>query len=270
MRARSSTHCWRRARSSAVSCRGSASASPRRRCTTRTGSCGVHRSSTTRCRRRPRCRRSALRSSRRPRRTTRSARKGSAKAARSARSPRSPTPSRMRSDAGSIRRSPRRSSGAYSTGKEKDVSETADIVVAGAGHNSLIAAAYLAKAGFECIVLDARATPGGGASSEELLGPGYLIDSCSTGHTLIQPNPVLRDDELGMKADYGLEYVSPDPVAHVVFPDGESLTHWLDLDRTSEELTRFSARDADAYRRLLHEYDEIKPAVAAYRFNPIG
>ena len=73
-----------------------------------------------------------------------------------------------------------------------------------------------------------------------------------------------------MKADYGLAYVSPDPVAHVVFPDGESLTHWLDLDRTSEELARFSARDADAYRRLLHEYDEIKPAVAAYRFNPIG
>src|SRR4051794_3325633 len=150
------------------------------------------------------------------------------------------------------------------------MSETAEIVVAGAGHNSLITAAYLAKAGFEVLVLDARAEAGGGAASEELLLPGYLIDTCSTGHTLIQPNPVLRDDELGLKADYGLEYVSPDPVAHVVFPDGESFTHWLDLDRTCEEIARFSEHDARTYRRLLAEYDEIKPAVAAYRFNPVG
>lgn len=150
------------------------------------------------------------------------------------------------------------------------MTETADVVVAGGGHNSLITAAYLAKAGFEVLVLDARAEAGGGAASEEVLLPGYAIDTCSTGHTLIQPNPVLRDDELGLKAEYGLTYVSPDPVAHVVFPDGESFTHWLDLDRTCDEIARFSPRDADAYRRLLASYDEIRAAVAAYRFNPIG
>ena len=147
---------------------------------------------------------------------------------------------------------------------------TADVVVAGAGHNSLIAAAYLAKAGFEVTVLDARPTPGGGASTEELTLPGFGFDTCSTGHTLIQPNPVLRDDELGLKAHYGLEYLSPDPIAHVVFPDGESFTHWLDLDRTLEEIARFSARDADTYRRGLDEFAEIRAAVGAYRFNPIG
>ena len=69
---------------------------------------------------------------------------------------------------------------------------TADVVVAGAGHNSLITAAYLAASGREVLVLDSRAIPGGGAASEELLGPGYLIDSCSTGHTLIQTNPLLH------------------------------------------------------------------------------
>src|SRR5437763_4991079 len=150
------------------------------------------------------------------------------------------------------------------------MSETADVVVAGGGHNSLVTAAYLAKAGLEVLVLDARREAGGGAASEELLLPGYLIDSCSTGHTLIQPNPVLRDDELGLKADYGLRYVSPDPVAHVVFPDGDSFTHWLDLDRTCEEIARFSRRDAVAYRRLLAEFEEVRPAVGAYRFNPVG
>jgi beta-carotene ketolase (CrtO type) len=47
------------------------------------------------------------------------------------------------------------------------------VVVAGAGHNSLVVAAHLSKAGFECVVLDARSIPSGGAATEELLGPGY-------------------------------------------------------------------------------------------------
>jgi phytoene dehydrogenase-like protein len=147
---------------------------------------------------------------------------------------------------------------------------TADVVVAGGGHNSLVTAAYLAKAGFECVVLDARAEAGGGAATEELTLPGFHFDSCSTGHTLIQPNPLLRDDELGLLSEYGLEYVSPDPIAHVVFPDGESFTHWLDLDRTLAEVARFSEHDAETYRRGLEEFAEIRPQVGAYRFNPIG
>ena len=150
------------------------------------------------------------------------------------------------------------------------MTDTADVVVAGGGHNSLITAAYLAKAGFECVVLDARAEAGGGAASEELTLPGFQFDTCSTGHTLIQANPVLRDDELGLLSDYGLRYTDPDPVEHVVFPDGESFTMWLDLDRTCDEIARFSARDADAYRRMISEYDEIKGDFGRYRFNPIG
>jgi phytoene dehydrogenase-like protein len=147
---------------------------------------------------------------------------------------------------------------------------TADVVVAGAGHNSLIAAAYLAKAGYECLILDARPIAGGAATTEELTLPGFHFDSCSTGHTLIQPNPVLRDDELGLKSEYGLEYLSPDPVAHVVFPDGESFTHRLDLERTCEEIARYSRRDADSYRRALQEFAEIREPLGRYRFNPIG
>ena len=150
------------------------------------------------------------------------------------------------------------------------MSETFDIVVAGGGHNSLVTAAYLAKAGYEVCVLEARELAGGGAVTEELTLPGYRFDSCSTGHTLLQPNPLMRDDELGLRSEYGLEYISPDPVAHVVFPDGDSFTHWLDLDRTCDEIARFSRRDADAYRRLLAEFEEIRPAIGRYRFNPVG
>jgi phytoene dehydrogenase-like protein len=147
---------------------------------------------------------------------------------------------------------------------------TADVVVAGAGHNSLITAAYLAVAGYEVLVVDARHIPGGGAASEELLGPGYTIDSCSTGHTLIQTNPLLLDDELGLLGTYGLEYLQPDPFAHVAFPDGRQLTAWLDRERTVEEMSRFSSADAAAYGRLLDEYDEVKHIFAAGQFTPIG
>ncbi len=144
------------------------------------------------------------------------------------------------------------------------------MVVAGAGHNSLITAAYLAQAGYSCVVLDARHVLGGGAVTEEPLLPGYKVDTCSTGHTLIQVNPLVRDDELGLVANYGLEYIDPDPVEHVAFPDGEHLTMWLDLDRTCDELARFSEHDAEAYRRLIAEYDEVKSEIGRTRFRPVG
>ena len=151
-----------------------------------------------------------------------------------------------------------------------DRTPSADVIVAGAGHNSLITAAYLTRAGHRCLVLDARSVPGGGVASEELLLPGYRLDSCSTGHTLIQTNPVLADDELGLIAEHGLTYIEPDPVAHVVFPDGESLTMWLDLERTCAEIARFSRADERAYRRLLAEYDAVKDVFGRQRFTPVG
>src|SRR5690554_6635891 len=124
------------------------------------------------------------------------------------------------------------------------MTQTVDFVVAVAGHNSLITAAYLARAGHEVLLLDARDEAGGGAATEEILLPGFGFDTCSTGHTLIQVNPVLARDELGLVSDFGLRYIDPDPVAHLVFPDGEHFTMWLDLDRTLDEIRRFSKDDA--------------------------
>jgi phytoene dehydrogenase-like protein len=150
------------------------------------------------------------------------------------------------------------------------VTTIADFVIAGGGHNSLITAAYLGMAGHEVVVLDARDEAGGGAATEEILLPGFGFDTCSTGHTLIQANPVLARDELGLISEFGLQYVDPDPVAHVVFPDGEHFTMWLDLDRTLDEIRRFSERDAFSYQRMLEEFEEVRGIYGAYRFTPIG
>jgi len=150
------------------------------------------------------------------------------------------------------------------------MSASADIVVAGAGHNSLLTACYLAKAGYRCLVLDARHIPGGGAATEELVLPGFGIDTCATGHTMIRVNPALLADELGLIADYGLTYAEPDPVEQVAFPDGQQFTMWLDRERTIEEVARFSPADAVAYRRLLDEYDQVKHIFSRSQFTPVG
>jgi phytoene dehydrogenase-like protein len=144
-----------------------------------------------------------------------------------------------------------------------------DVVVAGAGHNSLVAAAYLSLAGFRCLVLEARDGVGGDTNTEELTLPGFRHDSCSTAHNLIQVSPTMRDDELHL-GGYGLEYLHPDPVVHIPFPDGSWLTQWRDVDRTAEEFAKFSRRDADAYRRMLAEYERVAPVFGRYRYTPIG
>jgi phytoene dehydrogenase-like protein len=147
--------------------------------------------------------------------------------------------------------------------------EKYDVVVAGAGHNSLVAAAYLVKAGYRCLVLEGRPVVGGGAKTAELTLPGVKHDVCSSAHVLIQDSPMMRNDELGL-SEYGLEYIFPDPVVHLPFADGSYITQWRDMDRTCAEFARFSKKDAAAYRRMLTEYAEIAPVFGASAYTPIG
>jgi phytoene dehydrogenase-like protein len=149
------------------------------------------------------------------------------------------------------------------------MTETFDVVVAGAGHNSLVAAAYLARAGLRCLVLEARDDIGGDTGSEELTLPGFLHDTCSTAHNLIQASPILASDELGLAA-HGLEYLHPDPVVHLPFPDGAWLTMWRDEERTCAEFAKFSQRDARAYRAMMADYRQIAPDLGRLRYTPVG
>ena len=146
---------------------------------------------------------------------------------------------------------------------------TVDVIVAGAGHNALVTAAYLARAGLEVLVLEARDEPGGGTATEELI-PGYRIDTASTGHNGILANPVLRDDELELRSRYGLEYVLPDPANRLVLADGEVVTTWLDVDRTVDELARLDRADAATYRRMLDDWEGVKRIFGAAQSTPVG
>jgi phytoene dehydrogenase-like protein len=142
-----------------------------------------------------------------------------------------------------------------------------DIVVAGAGHNSLLTAAYAARAGFKVLVLEGSPRIGGDTTCEELTLPGFIHDPCATAHNLIQSNPLMRNDELHLDR-YGLRYLSPDPVFTMPFRDGLSITMWRDLDRTCAELARFSTVDAEAYRQLLADWQAMAPIINQERENP--
>jgi phytoene dehydrogenase-like protein len=142
-----------------------------------------------------------------------------------------------------------------------------DIVVAGAGHNSLLTAAYAARAGFSVLVLEEADRIGGDTTCEELTLPGFIHDPCATAHNLIQSNPLMRDNELELDR-YGLRYLYPDPVFTMPFRDGRSITMWRDLDRTCAELARFSEADAMAYRTLLKDWQGLAPIINDEREHP--
>jgi phytoene dehydrogenase-like protein len=125
-----------------------------------------------------------------------------------------------------------------------------DVVFAGAGHNSLVCAAYLAKAGYKVVVLEGRPTIGGGCKTQEVCLPGFKEDLCSSVHGAFRTNPAFRELSL---ADYGLEYIDPDPCTHIPFQDGQSITVYRDIDRTAETIAKISKRDAETFRRLAAE-----------------
>jgi phytoene dehydrogenase-like protein len=105
--------------------------------------------------------------------------------------------------------------------------------------------------------------------TEELTLPGFLHDTCSTSHAIFMESPIWRDQELPL-AEYGLEYIQTDPASHVVFADGSWLTQWLDIDRTCEEISRFSRQDAATYRKMIAEWRSVAPIFNRSRYTPAG
>lgn len=130
------------------------------------------------------------------------------------------------------------------------MAEKYDVVVVGAGHNGLIAGTYLAKAGVKVCVIESKNKVGGGVFTDEITVPGFKHDVCSTWHGLIYPNPIIKDDELGLLSKFGLKYITPDSFAGVNFDDGSYFTQYRDLDKTCESIAQFSAHDAEAYRKF--------------------
>lgn len=137
-----------------------------------------------------------------------------------------------------------------------------DCVVIGGGHNGLVAAAYLARAGRRVCVLERRHILGGCTSTEELL-PGFKASPVAYVISLFLPE-IIR--ELGLKG-HGLEILPRDPSSFTPLADGRYLLLGHDEEANRREIAKFSARDAEAfpkYEAMLGRLAEaIEPLVAA-------
>ncbi len=142
-----------------------------------------------------------------------------------------------------------------------------DILALGAGHNGLTAAAYLAKAGKKVLVLERKDWPGGGVVTRQINTPGYWHDEHSSVHIMIQGNPLIRDDELGLIARFGLKYRYGTPYA-MIFADQTTLVAYKDLDRTCEGIAKISPQDAETYRRFAERAMRMLPMFSAGLYAP--
>lgn len=132
-----------------------------------------------------------------------------------------------------------------------------DAIIIGGGHNGLVTAGYLQRAGLETVVVEKNPWVGGAATSRELT-PGFLYSNCSYVCSLFRPE-IMRDLEL---PKHGLQIISYEGGA-VFTRDGDYLASYRDHDAHRREFARYSARDAESYERyardVTHQCRFIQP-----------
>jgi phytoene dehydrogenase-like protein len=132
------------------------------------------------------------------------------------------------------------------------MAETRDTVIIGGGHNGLVTAFYLAKAGFKPLVLERNAQVGGAAVTDEF-HPGFR---CSTlAHTAgpIRPE-IVADMQL---EKHGLRMITPEICVTALSPDGRGLSLYQDVDKSSQEIAAFSQKDAAKYPEFAQSLGKI-------------
>jgi phytoene dehydrogenase-like protein len=134
------------------------------------------------------------------------------------------------------------------------VARSYDVAIVGAGHNGLVAAAYLARAGLRVVVLERRHVVGGACVTEETW-PGYKVSTASYVVSLLRPQ-IVKDLELSR---HGYEVLPRNPSSFTPLPDGRSLLLGPDRAANAAAIARFSARDAERFPR----YEALLERVAA-------
>jgi phytoene dehydrogenase-like protein len=132
--------------------------------------------------------------------------------------------------------------GFLASGSFVTMPNTHDVIIIGAGHNALVAAFYLGRAGLHPLVLERREVPGGAAVTEEF-HPGFRSSTFAHAAAPLAPR-VIQDMRL---ASHGLEMIRPDPAVFAPSNDGRALVIYRDAARSAQSIAQFSERDASRY-----------------------
>ena len=132
-----------------------------------------------------------------------------------------------------------------------------DTVIIGAGHNALVAAFYLAKAGRRPLVLERRSVVGGGAITTEI-HPGFRCPTLS--HEVLLDEQIVRDMDLTKR---GVEFIPTSALVCAPATDGRALVLYEDVKRSAEALRALGARDADAYPQYRAAVDRVASVVGS-------
>ena len=127
-----------------------------------------------------------------------------------------------------------------------------DVIFVGGGHNGLTAATVLARRGVKTLVLEARATVGGAAITDEL-HPGFRISTLA--HAAQPANALMAELRL---ADHGLELIEPDPYLFAPLPDGRALVLERDVEASANSIAQFSTDDARRYPEFCFILDRMR------------
>jgi phytoene dehydrogenase-like protein len=138
-----------------------------------------------------------------------------------------------------------------------------DAIIVGGGHNGLVAAAYLARAGRSVLVLERRAVLGGCAVTEELW-PGYRVSTGAYLTSLLQQRIV---DDLDLPR-FGYQVDAKNPSFFSAFPDGRHLFFWGDEHKTLQEIAKFSKADAEAFPRYEAFLERLAAVVESLLLSP--
>ncbi|MGZ5932260.1 MAG: phytoene desaturase family protein [Rhizomicrobium sp.] len=127
-----------------------------------------------------------------------------------------------------------------------------DVIVVGAGHNGLTAAAYLQRAGAKVLVVERRHETGGALVTEEF--SGYRFNLHANYMLMLDVAPPYRD--LGLEED-GCVYIRPEVEASLLKDNGDAITLYADLEKSVESIKRFSTKDAERFREIYLNYKQI-------------
>lgn len=140
------------------------------------------------------------------------------------------------------------------------MAQTYDVIIIGSGPNGLAIAAYLSKAGQKVLLLEKRHEAGGGLATEQITIPDFYHNTHAVYMMMVDYAPVYEDFRF---EERGVTHIYPELQVAMPLADGRALVIYRDLERTCASIAAFSKKDADSYRDMQREHDELMQNILA-------